>query len=92
MIALLALRERVKRWVKREAVRFGVVCIHEVDPKAWRPAAKYEWEITSEPGYDVARPGRPNPARVCRYCERVEALTEGDFYARFGRAWNEGRA
>lgn len=72
--AWLSLRERARRFLKREAVRWGVLCIHEIDSKAWRPCVSMS-----------------KPARLCGYCDQLEWLTEADFYARFGRAFNGGR-
>jgi hypothetical protein len=81
-VGLLALRERARRWLRIQAVKLGVSCIHAIDAKAWRPAAcRAGMEINCE---DVVIHQNPSPARVCRYCDRIEYLIEADYYAQFG--------
>lgn len=43
--------------------------------------------LCSPPCLHLWRPARTSKsaARVCHLCDRVEELTEADFYARFGR-------
>lgn len=92
-VHLLALRERVRSWVNRMAVSAGVVCIHAIDLKAWRPC-KTRCNRKDHGGACVMG---EDAARVCRYCDTIERLTPGEFYAYFNRpfiardpSWLEG--
>lgn len=51
------------------AVYTGVLCLHTIDPKYWRPA--------------VAALGMHG--RYCSMCEQFELLSEAEYYAQFGR-------
>jgi hypothetical protein len=74
-VHLLALRERARSWVNRLAVSAGVVCIHAIDLKAWRPGSRAP--------YGAMHPFR-YPVRQCRYCDSVEPLTREQYFAYFG--------
>jgi hypothetical protein len=72
-VTFTAFREQARRWVRIQAVKLGVVCIHHIDTKAWRAGTRCH------------RDGRWEPLKSCGYCDQAEAITDGEFFALFGR-------
>ena len=72
-VYLVALREKARRFLRIQGVRLGVICIHAIDSKAWRAGTRCHTDGTYEPLKD------------CGYCDAREVISEGEFFALFGR-------